>query len=131
MFLMFKEAGGRGHVVETTPKTASKATLFGVHSSFLQTIEVDTRAMSAPMGETSSAPAKIDRHITTPFHLKLFYRQHSFHHLSDFPIPAPPSPNVPSPPPPALPPHLQIYTWQSCSLRELAQLLTSCLPSLL
>jgi histone deacetylase complex subunit SAP18 len=30
-----------------------------------------------------------------------------------------------------LPPHLQIYTWQSCTLRELSHLLTSALPTLL
>ncbi|KMU82229.1 hypothetical protein CIHG_00015 [Coccidioides immitis H538.4] len=69
----------------------------------------------------------IDRETTTPFHLKLFYRQNSFHHLSDFPIPS--SSGGTSAPP--LPPHLQIYTWYSCSLRELTHLLTSCLPSLL
>ncbi|KAJ9270009.1 Sin3 associated polypeptide p18-domain-containing protein [Paecilomyces variotii] len=63
----------------------------------------------------------IDRQSTTPFHLKLFYRQNAFHHLSDFPITSPPP----------LPPHLQIYTWQSCTLRELSQLLTSAIPSLL
>ncbi|KAL4954872.1 Sin3 associated polypeptide p18-domain-containing protein [Aspergillus filifer] len=87
---------------------------------------------------------KIDRQSTTPFHLKLFYRQHAYHNLSDF---APPSsqssyeygcgsgPNAirtRSPPPsPSLPAHLQIYTWQSCTLRELSQLLTSALPSML
>ena len=31
----------------------------------------------------------------------------------------------------ALPPHLQIYTWPSCTLRELSHLLTSALPNLL
>ena len=30
----------------------------------------------------------------------------------------------------ALPPHLQIYTWPSCTLRELSHLLTSALPNL-
>ncbi|PGH10701.1 hypothetical protein AJ79_05292 [Helicocarpus griseus UAMH5409] len=84
--------------------------------------------------DNPDAPPKIDRETTTPFHLKLFYRQHSFHHLSDFPIPSPPSTGnatQPSLSPLPLPPHLQIYTWQSCTLRELAQLLTSCLPSIL
>ncbi|KAI1932345.1 hypothetical protein LOZ66_006892 [Ophidiomyces ophidiicola] len=65
--------------------------------------------------------SKLDRETTTPFHLKLFYRQSSFNHLSDFHISSPGT----------LPPHLQIYTWYSCTLRELAHLLTSCLPSLL
>ncbi|KAL2869256.1 SAP18 family protein [Aspergillus lucknowensis] len=87
---------------------------------------------------------KIDRQSTTPFHLKLFYRLQSFHNLSDFAIPPPSSslhggpvsgPNAirsrSPPPPPPLPAHLQIYTWQSCTLRELSQLLTSALPSML
>jgi hypothetical protein len=39
---MFKAAGGQGHVGKTTPKTATKATLFGVVSPNLQTIEVVT-----------------------------------------------------------------------------------------
>ncbi|KAJ6160320.1 hypothetical protein N7470_003716 [Penicillium chermesinum] len=89
-------------------------------------------------------PKTINRQEVTPFHLKLFYRTNSFHHLSDYSIP-PPSryrggpmsgPNAiraHSPPPAAatLPPHLEIYTWQSCTLRELSQLLTSTLPHLL
>ncbi|KKK20727.1 hypothetical protein ARAM_002707 [Aspergillus rambellii] len=88
---------------------------------------------------------KIDRQSTTPFHLKLFYRLNSFHLLSDFAAPsssaAPYSgpvsgpnairPGSPPPPPSSLPTHLQIYTWQSCTLRELSQLLTSALPSFL
>lgn len=91
----------------------------------------------------------IDRQTTTPFHLKLFYRLNAFHSLADFPTPSPPprgirgapisGPNAitrRSPPPqssvnPPLPSHLQIYTWQSCTLRELSHLLTSALPSLL
>ncbi|PWY89906.1 hypothetical protein BO70DRAFT_426324 [Aspergillus heteromorphus CBS 117.55] len=96
----------------------------------------------------AARPPTIDRQSTTPFHLKLFYRLNNYHHLSDF---APPSPSYHSyhgptsgpnairasarSPPPAtpssLPPHLQIYTWQSCTLRELSQLLTSALPNLL
>ncbi|KAA8651377.1 hypothetical protein EYZ11_008334 [Aspergillus tanneri] len=86
---------------------------------------------------------QIDRQTTTPFHLKLFYRMNSFHHLGDFAPPSAPSsyggpvsgPNAirtrTPPPQAALPAHLQIYTWQSCTLRELSQLLTSALPSLL
>ncbi len=42
--------------------------------------------------------------------------------LDDFPISSATSP---------LPPHLQIYTWPTCTLRELSHLLTSALPSLL
>ncbi|EEP78107.1 conserved hypothetical protein [Uncinocarpus reesii 1704] len=73
----------------------------------------------------------VDRQTTTPFHLKLFYRQNSFHHLSDYPVPSSfGNSGAPAPANP-LPPHLQIYTWYSCSLRELAHLLTSCLPTLL
>lgn len=89
---------------------------------------------------TTSKP-QIDRQTTTPFHLKLFYRVNAFHPLADFSIPSPPPRGGPvsgpnairtrSPPPPALPHHLQIYTWQSCTLRELSHLLTAALPSLL
>ncbi|KAI5288441.1 hypothetical protein KEM54_005215 [Ascosphaera aggregata] len=77
---------------------------------------------------TASSPSKpiIDRQTVVPFHLKLFYSQNAFHSLSDFPTPTPGSDYIPP-----LPPHLQIYTWQSCTLRELATLLTSALPSLL
>lgn len=67
----------------------------------------------------------IDRQTTTPFHLKLFYRSSGFHSLSEFPIPTPAQPNPP------LPSHLQIYTWQSCDLKELSHCLTSALPNLL
>ncbi|KAL4934086.1 SAP18 family protein [Aspergillus undulatus] len=95
---------------------------------------------------------KIDRQSTTPFHLKLFYRQNAYHNLSDFapnisshssssgsfggPLSGPNSIRARSPPPQPptaanLPAHLQIYTWQSCTLRELSQLLTSSLPSML
>lgn len=93
-------------------------------------------AREAPM-------SAINRQEVTPFHLKLFYRSNNYHHLSDYSVPAPSrhrggpmsGPNAiraHSPPPAApLPPHLEIYTWQSCTLRELSQLLTSTLPHLL
>ncbi|KAJ9667236.1 hypothetical protein H2201_002757 [Coniosporium apollinis] len=64
---------------------------------------------------------KIDRQTTTPFLLKLYYRTGTFHRLEEF------SPSSASPPPP----HLQIYTWPSCTLRELTHLLLTALPSLL
>ncbi|CAG8959261.1 hypothetical protein HYFRA_00012619, partial [Hymenoscyphus fraxineus] len=67
----------------------------------------------------ATSPIKVDRQATTPFHLKLFYRNGGFHRLDEF------TPNA------DLPPHLQIYTWQTCTLRELSHLLTSALPSLL
>lgn len=104
---------------------------------------VRLRAISPIMAAPRDAlKPQIDRQKTTPFHLKLFYRVNSFHPLSDFAIPSSPSsysgptsgPNAiraRSPPPVRLPPHLEIYTWQSCTLRELTQLLTSALPSLL
>ncbi|KAB8527810.1 hypothetical protein FH972_025461 [Carpinus fangiana] len=64
----------------------------------------------------SSKP--IDRQTTTPFLLRLFYRNNSFHHLEDFtPTSVPQS-------------HFQIYTWPDLSLRELTLLLTSTLSSL-
>ncbi|KAE8151725.1 Sin3 associated polypeptide p18-domain-containing protein [Aspergillus avenaceus] len=92
------------------------------------------------MAARDAPKPQIDRQATTPFHLKLFYRANNFHHLSDFafqpshsggPVSGPNAIRARSPPPPALPSHLQIYTWQSCTLRELSQLLTSALPSLL
>ncbi|KAH0537300.1 hypothetical protein FGG08_005890 [Glutinoglossum americanum] len=68
---------------------------------------------------TGPSGSKTDRQSTTPFHLKLFYRTNAFHRLDEF------SPSHP------LPPHLQIYTWPTCTLRELSHLLTTALPSLL
>ncbi|KAF2396314.1 hypothetical protein EJ06DRAFT_585209 [Trichodelitschia bisporula] len=62
---------------------------------------------------------KVDRTTTTPFLLKLFYRTGAFHRLEEF------APNQPAPQ------HVQIYTWTSCTLRELTHLLTTALPSLL
>lgn len=73
----------------------------------------------------TSKPPQIDRQTTTPFLLKFCYRSGGFHNLSDFPIPTPPNPTPP------LPAHLQIYTWPSCTLRELAYLLTGALPNIL
>ncbi|KUJ20953.1 uncharacterized protein LY89DRAFT_704921 [Mollisia scopiformis] len=64
-------------------------------------------------------PAKIDRQTTTPFYLKLFYRNNAVHRPEEFITSA------------ELPAHLQIYTWPSCTLRELSHLLTSALPTLL
>ncbi|KAI9655698.1 MAG: hypothetical protein M1829_000610 [Trizodia sp. TS-e1964] len=63
---------------------------------------------------------KIDRQSTTPFHLKLFYRSAGFHRLEEF-LPTQSS----------IPQHLQIYTWPTCSLRELSHLLTMALPNIL
>ncbi|KAL1634409.1 hypothetical protein SLS58_010697 [Diplodia intermedia] len=73
------------------------------------------------MSTSGSGAAKVDRQTTTPFLLKLFYRSNAFHRLDEF------SPHSSAPPPP----HLQIYTWPTCSLRELTHLLVSALPSLL
>ncbi|PVH97752.1 hypothetical protein DM02DRAFT_616301 [Periconia macrospinosa] len=64
-------------------------------------------------------PAKIDRQTTTPFLLRLFYKHNAFNRLDEF---------VPGT---RLPPSLQIYTWQSCTLRELSTLLLTALPNLL
>lgn len=85
---------------------------------------------------TMAAPAKIDRQTTTPFLLRLFFKQGSFHRqvtanrratvtltgprLDEF-----------DPTLPRLPTNVQIYTWQSCTLRELCQLLLSAVPSML
>ncbi|QKX61560.1 uncharacterized protein TRUGW13939_08712 [Talaromyces rugulosus] len=67
----------------------------------------------------------VNRETTVPFHLKLFYHKHAYHTLNDFPIPTPTGPNSNN----HLPPHLEIYTWQSCTLRELSSLLAGALPS--
>lgn len=67
----------------------------------------------------------INRSTTTPFLLNFCYRSSAFHSLTDFPLPTHTNPNPP------LPTHLQIYTWHSCTLRELALLLTSTLPGIL
>ncbi|KAK5014143.1 Sin3 associated polypeptide p18-domain-containing protein [Cryomyces antarcticus] len=66
--------------------------------------------------------AKVDRQTTTPFLLKLFYRTGTFHRLDEFPSATTST---------SLPPHLQIYTWPTCTVSELTALLTSALPSLL
>lgn len=63
--------------------------------------------------------APIDRQAQPPFLLKLFYRTSGTHTQHEFlPANAPP------------PPHLQIYTWKNCSLRELTHLLVSALPKI-
>lgn len=61
----------------------------------------------------------VDRQTTTPFLLRLFYKQNSFHDTDSFD------------PTRRLPQNLQIYTWQSCTLRELSSLLLTTLPNLL
>ncbi|KAF3188968.1 hypothetical protein TWF106_000959 [Orbilia oligospora] len=67
---------------------------------------------------TSTTPIKVDRHLTTPFLLKVFYKVNSFHRLDDFRSTAQPSSFV------------EVYTWKDCSLAELTTLLLSALPSL-
>lgn len=66
----------------------------------------------------------IDRQKTVPFLLNFCYRSSAFHSLTDFPIPTPSNPKPP------LPAHVEIYTWMNCTLRELSQLLTTALPSI-
>ncbi|KAF1980364.1 hypothetical protein BU23DRAFT_444504 [Bimuria novae-zelandiae CBS 107.79] len=61
----------------------------------------------------------IDRQTTTPFLLRLFYKTSAFHDPESFD------------PAHRLPPNLQIYTWPSCTLRELSTLLLTTLPNLL
>ncbi|CAG8121252.1 unnamed protein product [Penicillium olsonii] len=93
------------------------------------------------MAAREGPKAPINRQTTAPFHLKLFYRVNNYNSLADYSIPAPSRRGGPvsgpnsirptSPAPSTLPQHLEIYTWQSCTLRELSQLLTSALPRLL
>ncbi|KAF3940078.1 hypothetical protein ABW19_dt0201119 [Dactylella cylindrospora] len=66
----------------------------------------------------SSGPTKVDRHLTTPFLLKVFYKVNSFHRLDDFRSTSQPSSLV------------EVYTWKDCTLSELTTLLLSALPSL-
>ncbi|KAI4189203.1 MAG: hypothetical protein L6R41_001646 [Letrouitia leprolyta] len=100
------------------------------------------------MAMQTSVNGKIDRQTTCPFHLKLFYRTGGFHRYNspNFPHLSPPIhppinktalnrlddfPLAPHPTTSPFPPHLQIYTWPTCTLRELSHLLTSALPYLL
>ena len=61
--------------------------------------------------------SKVDRQTTTPFLLKLFYRRNDFHRLDEFTPHHQPAE------------YLQIYTWLTCSLLELAQLVQSAMPN--
>ncbi|KIN06003.1 hypothetical protein OIDMADRAFT_100848 [Oidiodendron maius Zn] len=67
----------------------------------------------------ASTPGKVDRQTTTPFYLKLFYKSGGFHRVDEFYSSE------------ELPPHLQIYTWHTATLRELSHLLTTAIPDLL
>ncbi|KAH0611222.1 uncharacterized protein H6S33_011649 [Morchella sextelata] len=69
-------------------------------------------------GDVVSAPIKVDRKTTTPFLLKLFYRQGGFHRLDDFRARSQPNSYV------------TIYTWRDCTLSELSMLLSSTLPAM-
>ncbi|KPI41074.1 uncharacterized protein AB675_8024 [Cyphellophora attinorum] len=80
--------------------------------------------MSASPPPTGPSSTHIDRPTTCPFLLNFTYRTSAFNPLPSFPIPTPQDPK------PRLPPHVEIYTWMDCTLRELALLLTSALPSL-
>ncbi|PUU80684.1 Sin3 associated polypeptide p18-domain-containing protein [Tuber borchii] len=64
----------------------------------------------------TTAPVKVDRRRTTPFLLKLFYRQGGFHRLDDFHAHSQPRE------------HVTIYTWRDCTLNELSMLLSQALP---
>ncbi|KAI9740706.1 MAG: hypothetical protein M1818_004671 [Claussenomyces sp. TS43310] len=60
---------------------------------------------------------KVDRQTTTPSLLRLFYREGAFPPLSDFVSPSTP--------------HLELYTWPTCTLRELSHLIVTSLSALL
>ncbi|THV47330.1 hypothetical protein BGAL_0318g00070 [Botrytis galanthina] len=71
------------------------------------------------MNMATTTLTKIDRNTTVPFHLKLFYKNGSFPRIEEF------NPHG------ELPLHVNISTWQSCTLRELSHLLATALPDLL
>ncbi|KAL2752554.1 hypothetical protein ACRALDRAFT_1072461 [Sodiomyces alcalophilus JCM 7366] len=64
------------------------------------------------------AAPSIDRHEDTPFLLRLFYREGSFHRPEEFAARTPP-------------PSLPLYAWHDCTLNELALQMASERPSLL
>lgn len=101
----------------------------------------DSPNVAFSQAKMAAPPAKVDRQTTTPFHLKLFYKHGSFPRFAIRPEYAfytsdtelqltDPRPDEFANPE-SLPRHLQVYTWQNCTLRELSHLLTSALPSLL
>ncbi|KAI9726459.1 MAG: hypothetical protein M1828_001281 [Chrysothrix sp. TS-e1954] len=63
-------------------------------------------------------PARIDRQQITPSLVRLFYKVDNFFRPDEFLNPT------------SLPPHLEIYTWPDCSLRELTQIITTQLSKL-
>ncbi|KAL7789795.1 Sin3 associated polypeptide p18 domain-containing protein [Trichoderma ceciliae] len=65
-----------------------------------------------------SAARGADEHDTAPFLVHLFYRSGSFHRPEEFASPA-------------LPPHVSIYTWPTCTLNELALELAAAKPGAL
>ncbi|ATZ54209.1 hypothetical protein BCIN_10g02250 [Botrytis cinerea B05.10] len=71
------------------------------------------------MNMATTTLTKIDRNTTVPFHLKLFYKNGSFPRIEEF------NPHG------ELPLHVNISTWQSCTLRELSHLLATALPDIL
>lgn len=93
--------------------------------------------------QAGGSGGKIDRQSTVPFHLKLFYRTGSFRRFVHSPAKDPHARLVDADPGDRsleefqsssstnLPPHLQVYTWPTCTLRELSHLLTTALPDLL
>ncbi|KAK7431810.1 hypothetical protein QQZ08_001751 [Neonectria magnoliae] len=66
----------------------------------------------------SSPPLKSIREDGTPFLVRLFYRQAAFYRPEEFGAHS-------------LPPHISIYTWSDCTLKELALELAAANPSAL
>ncbi|KAI1772509.1 Sin3 associated polypeptide p18-domain-containing protein [Hypoxylon cercidicola] len=60
----------------------------------------------------------MDRHVTPPFMLRLFFRTGAFHRPDEF-ITFP------------LPPHITIHTWPDCNLKELSYIIAAAKPALL
>ncbi|KAF2148313.1 hypothetical protein K461DRAFT_297742 [Myriangium duriaei CBS 260.36] len=66
---------------------------------------------------------RIDRSATTPFLLRIFYREHSFHSPSEF-VTVPPTAELTDA-------SLQLYTWSDTTLSELTSLITTSIPDIL
>ncbi|GAM90725.1 hypothetical protein ANO11243_087700 [Dothideomycetidae sp. 11243] len=70
-----------------------------------------------------AADQQIDRGESTPFFLRVFYRENTFHSPAEF-VTVPPSASLSDS-------SLQLYTWPDTTLSELTSLITNALPDIL